>query len=328
MVKCLVTGGSGFIGSHLVKRLIQNGDYVRVLIRNTSNTKIFEGLDLDIEYGDITDKKCVFQIMKGIENVYHLAAAYRETKLSNKIYWMTNVDGTRNLLEASLKEDIEMFLHCSTVGVHGHITKPPANENASYNPGDVYQKTKVEAEKLAKSYYVNEGLPIITIRPAGVYGPRELRFLRLFKAINSGKFIMVGKGDIFYHMCHISDLIDGMVLASNNEKAIGETYILAGEKFTTLKQLIEIIAEALGVPPPKKSFPFFKPVYLISFFTELISKPFGIEPPIHRRRIDIFRKSRAFDITKAKNELGFAPKIDLETGIKLTAEWYKKNGYL
>ena len=86
MVKSLVTGGSGYIGSHLVKRLIQNGDNVRVLIRNTSDAKLLEGLDLDIVYGDITDKKCVFQITKGIENIYHLAAAYREAKLSNKIY--------------------------------------------------------------------------------------------------------------------------------------------------------------------------------------------------------------------------------------------------
>ncbi len=328
MSKCLITGGTCHSGSYLAKRIIEDGNDVRVLVRKTSNLKVLEGLDVEIVYGDVTDKKSVFQSMKGIELVFHLAAAFREVKFSDEFYWKVNVEGTRNLLEASLKEGINRFLHCSTIGVLGHVSNPPANESSPYNPGDIYQKTKVEGEKLAKKYYEKEDLPVTVFRPAGIYGPGDTRFLRLFKSINSGKFVMVGKGEVYYHMVYVSDLIDGIILCTEKKRAIGETYIIAGEEYVTLKRLVGLIAEVLGVPPPKRSFPYFMPVYLASYLVELFTIPFGITPPIHRRRIDIFRKNRAFDITKAKNELGYEPKIDLETGIKLTAEWYKENGYL
>ena len=327
MTKCLVTGGTGFIGSHLVKRLLDEGNEVRIFVRRPAN-QIFENLEVDVVYGDIRDRESVFRSVKGVDKVYHLAAVFRETKLPDRDYWTTNVDGTRNILEASIKEGVNRFLHCSTVGVHGHISEHPANEEAPFNPGDIYQKTKVEGEILAKAYHKREGLPVTIIRPAGIYGPGDLRFLRLFKAIKSGRFIMIGKGDVYYHMCYISDLIDGIIQASKRDEAIGETYILAGGKYTTLKYLVELIAKALKASPPKRSFPFFMPVYLASYIVEIIAKPFGLEPPIHRRRVDIFRKSRAFDITKAKKDLGYKPKVDLETGIKMTVEWYERMGYL
>ncbi len=328
MAKCLVTGGTGFTGSYLIRKLLADGNEVRVLVRRRSINKITKNNNLDIVYGDIRDRETVFQSMEDVEEVYHLAAAFRETKLSNRDYRMINIVGTKNLLDASIKESIKRFIHCSTVGVHGHISNPPANESTAYNPGDIYQETKVEGEKLAKSYFEKQGLPVTIIRPVGIYGPGEMRFLRLFKSIYDGRFIMIGRGDLYYHMSYVTDIIDGMILATRKKHSIGETYILAGNEYTTLRELVNLIADVMNVPPPRRSFPFIMPVYIASFLVEMVTRPLGIEPPIHRRRVDIFRKSRAFDITKAKKEIGYQPKVDLKTGINLTFQWYKKMGHL
>jgi nucleoside-diphosphate-sugar epimerase len=328
MDRCLVTGGTGFTGGNLVPKLIQEGNEVKVLVRKTSNLKTIDGLDVEICYGDLTEKKSVSESIKNVDKVYHLAAAYREAKLPDKVYWKVNVDGTRNILEAALNEGVDRFIHCSTCGVHGHVQNPPADELAPFNPGDVYQESKIEGEKIARDYYEKEGLPVTIFRPVGIYGPGDKRFLKFFRLIKSGKFLMVGKGDVYYHMTYITDLIDGILLCANKNRAIGETYILAGEEYTTLRELVDIIAEVLGVSPPRWSFPFFMPMYIASFLVEVMTKPFGIEPPIHRRRMDIFRKSRAFDISKSKKELGYSPKVDLRSGIETTASWYQKKGYL
>ena len=138
---------------------------------------------------------------------------------------------------------------------------------------------------------------------------------------------MLGSGQISYHLVYIDDLIDGILLCGTKENSVGHVYILAGGVPVTLNELVQTIAEVLGVRPPTLRFPV-APVYLAGFLCELICKPFGIDPPLHRRRVDFFRKNRAFDASKAKRELGFEPKTDLKTGIGLTAEWYQKEGLL
>jgi nucleoside-diphosphate-sugar epimerase len=139
--------------------------------------------------------------------------------------------------------------------------------------------------------------------------------------------MMLGSGQVNFHMVYIDDLIDGFLLCGTKENSLGRVYILAGEAPVTLNQLVQIIAEAIGVSPPKLRFPV-APVYAAGFLCELVCKPLGINPPLYRRRVDFFKKNRSFDISKAKRELGFAPKIDVRTGIGLLAGWYRKEGLL
>ena len=138
---------------------------------------------------------------------------------------------------------------------------------------------------------------------------------------------MLGSGEILYHLIYIDDLIEAVLLCGEKEQAVGNVYILAGEKPITLNQLAQTIARTLGVPPTRLRFPV-TPVYWAGFLCELLFKPLGINPPLYRRRVDFFRKTRAFDISKAKRELGFAPSVDVEAGIARTAEWYRSSGYL
>jgi nucleoside-diphosphate-sugar epimerase len=259
--------------------------------------------------------------------VYHIAALFRPENVTRKEMWENNVQGTKNMLDAAVKAGVKRFVHCSTIGVHGDIKNPPANEETPYGPGDYYQESKTAGEKIALQYMKEGQLPIVVFRPGGIYGPRDLRFLKLIRLIKAGRFIMLGSGEVVYQMIYIDDLIDGILLCGTRDEAIGKVYILTGGEPTTLNQLVRVIAQALGVRPPWLRFPV-TPVYIAGFLCELLFKPLGINPPLYRRRVDFFRKTRCFDISKVKRELGFSPKTDLKTGITLTTAWYQKEGWL
>jgi nucleoside-diphosphate-sugar epimerase len=211
--------------------------------------------------------------------------------------------------------------------VHGDIKNPPADEQTPYAPGDYYQRTKAVGERLVLDYMAQGRLAIVVFRPGGIYGPRDLRFLKLIKAIHAGKFVMLGSGQVIYQMIYIADLVDGILLCGTKDNAVGNVYILTGEEPTTLHHLVQLIARVLGVRPPRWRFPV-TPVYLAAFLCELICKLLDINPPLYRRRVDFFRKTRCFVISKAKRELGFTPRTDLRTGMGLTVDWYRAQGYL
>jgi nucleoside-diphosphate-sugar epimerase len=325
--RILVTGATGFTGGHLCERLIREGHHVRALIRDENRCSELRRRGVEIVTGDLRDPESLQRATSGIDVVYHIAALFRPENVSRKEMWENNVQGTKNMLDASVKAGVQRFVHCSTIGVHGDVKNPPANEQAPYAPGDYYQESKTAGEKIAIQYTRDGKLPIVIFRPGGIYGPRDLRFLKLIRPIKAGRFIMLGSGEVIYQMIYIDDLIDGILLCGTREEAIGRIYILTGGESTTLNQLVRVVAEVLGVRPPRLRFPV-GPVYLAGFLCELLCKPLGINPPLYRRRVDFFRKTRAFDISKARRELGFWPKTDLRTGMKLTADWYRGNGYL
>jgi nucleoside-diphosphate-sugar epimerase len=326
-MKALVTGAAGFTAGHLCERLRQHGYQVRGLVRDPSRCSELRKAGVELVTGDLRDPGSLNHAVKGIDIIYHIAALYRLENGSRKDMWDTNVHGTRNLLDAAVQAGVQRFVHCSTVGVHGDIKNPPANEETPYGPGDHYQASKAEGERLVLKYMVENRLPLVVFRPGAIYGPGDLRFLKLFRAIKRRRFIMLGSGQVSYHMIYIADLIDGILLCGTKDNSIGGIYILAGEAPATLNQIVQLIADALVVPPPKLHFPV-APVYLAGFLCELICKSLGINAPLYRRRVDFFRKNRAFDVSKAKRELDFDPKTDLKTGIGLTAEWYRKTGLL
>ena len=138
---------------------------------------------------------------------------------------------------------------------------------------------------------------------------------------------MLGSGEVVYQMIYIDDLIDGILLCGTKTNAIGKIYILTGREPTTLNQLVQVVADVLGVRPPRLRLPVI-PFYMAGMFCELLCKPIGINPPLYRRRVDFFRKTRSFDISKAKRELGFQPRVGLQRGLTTTIEWYRRAGWL
>ena len=326
----LVTGATGFTGGHLAQHLFERGDEVRALVRPRSRAR-FDASPLVAHVqpfeGDLIEPDSLHNAVTGVDVVYHIAATYREAGQPDSAYRAINVDGTQHLLQAAKAAGVRRVVHCSTGGVHGHIANPPANEDAPFNPGDVYQETKLAAEQLARGFGSTNDLDVVVVRPIGIYGPGDTRFLRMFRGLARGRFPMIGSGQAFYHITFIDDLVEGFRLCGTVAAANGRTYILAGPTYTTLEQLVHMVAKELNVAPPRRHLPVW-PFWTAGLICEAICVPLRIEPPIYRRRVDFYTKSRAFDTSRARRELGFAPKVDLEEGIRRTARWYKSKGWL
>lgn len=324
--RAFVTGATGFTGGHLTCKLIREGWEVTALVRENSKYEALKQLGCRLVFSDITDKNSFSSSLKDIDVVFHIAAFYRDEG-QDSVFRKVNVEGTRNLLEASLENKVGKFIHCSTVGVHGEIRNPPADEATAFDPGDPYQSSKLEGEQLVYDYIKNKKINGAIFRPVGIYGPGDLRFLKLFKMANAKVTITLGKGKVLYHLTYIDDLVDGIVLLAENPQAGGEIFILAGPEYTTISELLKLIADTLGKKLFMIKIPVL-PVYMLAYLCETACKLLRIKPILYRRRLDFFLKDRAFTTDKAKNLLGYCPKVYLKEGLKKTAQWYKGQGYL
>jgi dihydroflavonol-4-reductase len=325
MTKVLVTGGTGFLGQHVVRHLCDRGDSVRVLARASGNGSALPVTD--IVYGDIRDRDAVENAVKDRDAVIHLVSNFRKGGSDKKEAYAVNVIGTQNVLEACLKFNVKKLVHCSTIGVHGDVKEIPANEETPYNPGDLYQETKLIAEQKVWEFYRQTKLPISVVRPISMLGPGDERMLKLFRMIKKGRFIMVGDGKAFFQPAYIDDVVQGFMLCLDKEQSIGEAFIIGSDQYLPLKELVQIIADELGVPYPKIRIPL-RPVLGLARVTESIFVPLGLEPPLHMRRVSFFQNNRAFQIDKARMVLGYQPTIDLREGIRRTISWYEQQGWL
>ena len=323
----LVTGGRGFLGTNLVSRLTQQGEKVRVFARPHNKPGSMNLAESEVVFGDIRDQKAVEQAVDGVDKVIHLVSNFRKGGSDKKDAYAINVEGTENVLQASLKNGVKQLIHCSTIGVHGDVRTIPANEETPFNPGDLYQETKLIAEKRVWEFHRKTALPITVIRPISMLGPGDLRMLKLFRMIKKKRFIVVGNGKALFQPAYIDDVVQGFILCLNYDKAIGEFFIIGGEEYVPLKELFRIISEELGLLPPKLKIPLF-PVLFLAALCEKICVPLRIEPPLHRRRVSFFKNNRAFSIEKAKKILGFQPEVSLREGIRRTIHWYEKNDWL
>lgn len=324
----LVTGATGFTGGHLARRLVRDGHAVRALVRSTAKGKPLAELGIELVEGDLCDPESLKKAMEGVHTVYHIAAAFRQENISESKMWEINCEGVKNMLDAAIEAGtVQRFVHCSTIGVHGNVTDPPATEDSPFAPGDVYQESKLAGEKIAMEYMEAGKLPISIFRPGGIYGPGDTRFLKLFKPIKKQRFVMIGSGQVLYTLIYIEDLVDGIILCGTHENAVGNVYILTGEPALTLNEFVASVADVVGVDRPRLRIPV-TPIYAASYLCEVVCKPLGIEPPLYRRRVDFFRKDRSFSIAKARNELGFEPRVPVKTGLANTARWYEEHGML
>lgn len=327
-MKILVTGGTGFTGSALVHRLLDLGHTVVALdYRPGLDTDRLRERGAVVHLGSVTDRTMVNRVMDGVDVVHHLAAAFRELNVPRSHYHAVNVDGTRNVLDAALEHGVRRFINCSTCGVHGNVASPPAGEDAPITPADYYQQTKYEAEPLVQEYAAR-GLPAVTLRPAAIYGPGDPeRFFMIFRRVARGRFPMFGSGRTLYHPLYIDNLVDAFLLAQDSSESSGRPYLIADAEYHSIETIVRRVAAALDVEVRIPHYPVL-PLVVAGHVVEKACKPFGITPPIFPRRVDWFRQNRAFDISRARAELGYRPEVDLDEGLRRTAAWYREKGYL
>lgn len=327
-VKTLVTGGTGFTGSHLVRRLLRDGHTVTVMDNKPGlfDQEIRQA-GAEVHYGDINDVELCRKLTAGQDGVFHLAAAFRGVNLPNEVYWKTNVDGTRVIGEASLAAGVSRFVYCSTEGVHGKVENPPADEDAPIAPKDYYQLTKYEGEKVVHELQ-KRGLATVILRPTAIYGPGDPgRYLLLYKWAKRGVFFMFGSGEVFYHPVYIDNLTDAFVLAMARPEVVGKTYLIGDAEYISLNTLVRMVGQAMDRTVKVLHFPY-SPFLWASVACESLCKPLGITPPLFRRRAEWYWENRGFSIERARRELGYDPRVGLADGLAETGRWYREHGYI
>ncbi|MGI6599439.1 MAG: NAD-dependent epimerase/dehydratase family protein [Kiritimatiellia bacterium] len=324
-MKILVTGGTGFTGKALVRRLLDDGHQVVALdYKEGLKTEELRQWGAEVVIGTVTDRECVKRCMQGVEIVQHLAAAFRELNVPESHYDHVNVDGTRICLEEAHAAGVKKFIYCSTCGIHGNVKDPPTDEDHNIAPADYYQSTKYKAEPVCLDFMKQTGMPVTILRPSAIYGPGDPeRFQMIFRRVARGRFPMFGSGKTLYHPVYIDNLVDAFVLAMDLNKGNGEAYLIADEEYVSIKDLVQRIGRALDVDVKIKHYPIW-PVIIAGHVCEKVCTPLRITPPIFPRRVDWYRQNRAFNINKAKRDLGYDPKVGLDEGLRRTGEWYRQ----
>jgi dihydroflavonol-4-reductase len=324
----LVTGATGFTGSVLARRLVEMGLNVRAIARESSDLSPLADLDIIWFRGDVYDGETVANAVEGVKYIFHVAAAFRVSGVTDSVYRNVHVTSTQLLAKAALQQDcFKRFVHVSTVGVHGHIKTPPADETAPFNPGDIYQVTKAEAETWLHAFAAECNLPYTVIRPAAIYGPGDTRLLKLFKMAMRLFFVLLGNGKCLYHLIHVEDLVAAMILAATHPAAQGEAFICGNPECVTLEHMGRVVGEALGHKVRVLRVPAW-PVFLLADLCEWVCRPLHLKPPIYRRRVAFFTKDRSFDTRKLRDVLGYTCSHTSEDGIAETAEWYRDHDWL
>ena len=327
-MRTLVTGATGFTGGHLAHALRRQGRDVRAIVRTEdARSAALAAAGIEVCHGDLRDAASLRRALGGIDIVYNIGANYRQASAGRDDYYAVNAAAVATLVELAAATGVRRVVHCSTVGVHGDVEHPPANEDAPLRPGDEYQRSKLEGERLGREAAARYDVELVIARPSGIYGPGDRRLLKLFRGVSRRTFVTLGAGDIFYHLTYVDDLVEGFRLCGEVSGAAGRTYILAGGDVTPLNELVRRIAAAAGVRPPSLRAPVW-PFWVAGALCEAVCVPLRIEPPIYRRRVDFFTKSRAFDIARARRELGYSPQVGLDEGIRLTLAWYREQGWL
>ena len=324
MSNVLITGGTGFIGSRLVQVCKESGDAVRILgqANTLAETEVLSNLrkdGLEVIEGSVVDRDTVVRALRGVEIVYHLAAAQHEAEKSDKHFYDVNVEGTRNMVEGSIQNEVKRFVHGSTIGVY-QSDKGTVREDSATVPDNIYGVTKLQAEGVLAEY--RDKLPIVCVRISETYGPGDRRLLKLFKGVQKGSYFHIGKSGNLHHPVFIDDLVNALRKAAVRDEAIGHTMVVPGFEVVTTREMANTIAKVLGVNSPRLTIPL-GPLWTIATIMEWFFRPLGIKPPLHRRRMHFFIKSFDFTENKTQQLLGYSPEVSFEKGIILTANWYK-----
>ena len=329
-MQILVTGGTGFIGSRLALEARRLGHTVVVAGQLNSDAERTRSRELErdgivITQGPLQDAAYARRMVHGCHTVIHLAAAQHEANVPDSYFFDVNVNGTRTLIEACKAGGVQRFVYGSTIGVYGESAGEVLDERTPPNPVNVYGRSKLEAEVLVNSQ--RDALQTSIVRISETYGPGDIRLLKLFRAVNRKRFFIIGPGLNQRQAIHVTDLVRGLLLAAHCPEAVGETFVMAGEEILTTRELVQEIAAALNKPAPRWRLPMW-PFLAAAILMERTLPPLGIQPPLHRRRLDFFRKSFLFSTAKARTLLGFTPSIPFKIGAVETANWYRDGGYL
>jgi len=326
-LKALVTGATGFIGSHLVELLLKKKYAVRILLRRSSDTVWLEGLDVERVYGDLSDLEALRRAVEGVDYVYHSAGVTKSKKKEG--YFRGNTQGTKNILDAVRKHNpgLRRFIQISSqTAVGPSPTRAPIDETVAAHPITTYGQSKWQAE--VECRHVGAEIPVTILRAPAVFGPRDKDVYEFFSTMTRGLQPMVGMSEKYVSLIHVGDLVRGFVMAAECEKAKGETYFISSADIYGWKEVGEVTRRVLGKMAVRLRIPEFG-VYIVATFAELFSL-FSSKPALinYEKARDMVQDYWTCDSAKAKRDFGYEQEISLEAGIRDTVGWYKSKGWL
>ena len=312
----VVTGANGFMGLQLVKDQLARGNAVRAVDLHRERLDALHAEPaLEISQADIGDLETMRKIVAGADVVFHLASAHLVVSLGEEAYWRINRDGARQLVRLCGEAGVGRFVHCSSVGVYGEISDPPADETTPCHPELIYEKSKLAGEEAVRAEAERTRLPLVVIRPVWVYGPGCPRTQKLFRSLRKGSFVFIGSGCSLRHCIHIDDFNLACALCAVQPEAVGETFIIGDAAAITLRQLLGHMAAACNRRPPWIHLPLFlaRPLFAA---VEWLSLRLKREPPVSTRTLKFFTNNTAFSIAKARRLLRFEPRYDVAEGMR------------
>lgn len=325
-MKVLVTGANGFVGAALCKKLVLRGDEVRGVVRKTSDLSLLKGVRVQKVIGSLNDRNSLNKAVEKADVVYHVAGAVSDWG-SIDYFWKGNVEGTRNLIEASVNSGVKRFVYISSIVVHSHIGSCDLNEDSpQFDTLFPYVQTKREAEKLVMSFHKDRKIEVCIIRPGDVFGPGDrVSLLKMANLLEKGRMVYIGGGKSTGAFTFVENLADGLILAGTRKEAAGEVFVITDGYKVTWKKYFETLTGVLGLPSPKISLhPAF--IYALASIFEFVYGTLKIKsrPLITKYIVTHIRSDFHFKIDKARNLLGFRPKVDFFEAIQRTAQWYRK----
>jgi len=323
----LVTGATGFIGSHLVEALLQKGVQVRCLVRKTSDLSWLKNLPIEVFRGNCNDKASLEEAVKGVDQVFHLAGVTKAVE--EKTYFEVNALGTENLIHACLENNprLQKFVYVSSQAAAGPCQNGgKKRESDRCEPVSVYGHSKRMGEEFALAH--SHEIPLLILRPSAVYGPRDRDIYAFFKLLSKRIKPCLAGQDQHISLCYVQDMIQAILLAAEAQESSGEIFFLSDGHDYRLEEIGDIFAQAMGITPFCIRIPEWI-IFGIASFSEYLSKLSGKPPLLNKGKVEeMIQKNWVCDITKAKTLLGFEPQFKLSQGAKLTFEWYRKENWL
>jgi nucleoside-diphosphate-sugar epimerase len=324
-VHIFVTGAAGFIGSHFIERALAAGHRVTGLYRRERPALLahLRRLGADLRHGDILNSATIGAATADADVVCHFAGAFKESNADREFFERVNVTGTANVLAAAAQQRATRFVFCSTAGVHGRQMETVANEDSPLRPWNDYEDSKVAAERVVRERAQKLGMEYVVLRPSVVYGPRDERLAKLFRSASKGRFPLFGSGKGRRQMVHVADVADAFLCACERPAAANAEMIIAGSDAIQLRDMLQILARAADRRSFGPRLPL-SPMLALAAIVEDVCKPFGIKPPIYRRRMEFYVSDAAFDCSRARELLGWEPKIPLQDGLSRTMKAYRR----
>jgi len=327
-VKVLVTGAAGFLGGHLVDMLLERGDEVRAMMRPVEDASRLRTLPgVEIVQGDLTDAQSLKRAVQGVERVYNVAAKTGPWGLE-KNYNAVNIWGVADLITSAMDAGVQRIVHTSSITVYGHHLHGIVTEDHPFSAEDnPYSRTKIASEKLIADLVKERGAPVVIVRPAWIYGPRDnASFGRFVSLVESGKGFIIGSGNNILPIVYVRDVAQGIISAGDaGNEVIGRAYTLADDRRVTQSDYLNMIADFLEVPHISRHYPY-AGLYTAGRTAELLWRALGrrksAPPPVTTYGVTLLGGNQEFSIDKARRELGYEPQYDYIRGLSEGVKWY------